>query len=90
MIGWVVSQLHGNLIFRHKIHQTVDKLGAPTVILRLVFHVEDQGLHQWKAWVQIVAPQIFQSIHFPKRIFRRAVRSAKCEKSGLEGIDMQA
>ena len=62
VIRGIVGQVQRDLVLGHKVYEALKKLRAPTVILRPIIHIQDQGGHQREAQVQGGLPQIFQAI----------------------------
>lgn len=62
MIRRIIGQLHGQARVIHELHQSLDKLGTPTVVLWTVIQVEHQGRDVRHAGLDLVPP-LLQPIH---------------------------
>ena len=62
MVRRIIGQADGEAIALHKLHQAVHKLGAPTVVLRTIIQVDEQGLDVGKVLFDALPP-VDQAIH---------------------------
>jgi len=58
MIRWIVGQLHREAGLIDKVHQPVDELCAPTLILGSIIEIDHQGRDVIKAWAYFVAVMV--------------------------------
>ena len=62
VVGRIRCQAYGEVRVLHKLHQALHKLGAPTVALRTIVQVDEQGLDVGKALFDALPP-VDQPIH---------------------------
>jgi len=57
MIGRIVGQMHREAGLIHELHQPLDELGAPTVVLGAIIQIKHQGRDVGKAGADLVPPR---------------------------------
>ena len=61
VIGWIVSQLNGEVVLVREVGESGHKLSAPAVILGSIIQVDEQGLDVGEALMDC-GPELFQAI----------------------------